>query len=226
MPSKPIQPITLDVLRTLVQHGPQTLEQLRQHLPDLHSKTMGNITQASWALRNATGAFIITTKGRARLLQGTGPATATTEAPPRMSSTELQAFVIKSLEKTASAGQVAPTITELAVATGYSTALLRPAVTTLVQAERLVGSRRKPTRYSLPGSATAPQRTAPRQPLFGSSVGLGCGGPRDRLSRDDYTCPELDRNAGITPDRFAAFALPSRVGNRLYYRDGRVETVA
>lgn len=38
-----------------------------------------------------------------------------------------------------------------------------------------------------------------------------------------YPCPELSRPAGVTPERFAAFALPSRVGDWLHYPDGRKE---
>jgi len=41
-----------------------------------------------------------------------------------------------------------------------------------------------------------------------------------------YTGPELRRPAGVDAARFAAFALPSRQGTRLYYPDGRVEVVA
>lgn len=41
-----------------------------------------------------------------------------------------------------------------------------------------------------------------------------------------YTCPELKTNPGLPEGRMAAYKLPSRVGNKLYYPDGRVEPVA
>ena len=40
-----------------------------------------------------------------------------------------------------------------------------------------------------------------------------------------YEGRELHQNPGIPAERFAAFALPSRVGGRLFYPGGRVEVV-
>lgn len=44
-------------------------------------------------------------------------------------------------------------------------------------------------------------------------------------SQGTYAGHELQRNPGIPAERFAAFALPSRVGGRLHYPGGRVEVV-
>lgn len=41
-----------------------------------------------------------------------------------------------------------------------------------------------------------------------------------------YVPPEeLHRPTGVTEDRFLAYALPSRVGNKLYFPDGRISPV-
>ena len=46
----------------------------------------------------------------------------------------------------------------------------------------------------------------------------------DKL-KGKYDGAELQRMPGLTADRYEAFELPSRIGNWLYYRDGRKERV-
>lgn len=46
---------------------------------------------------------------------------------------------------------------------------------------------------------------------------------RNSTSSDIYTAPEL--RAPVRPGAMDAMALPSRMGDRLYYRDGRVEII-
>ena len=47
--------------------------------------------------------------------------------------------------------------------------------------------------------------------------------PRINKLAGTYDPVELRPNPGIGPERFAAFLLPSRIGNRLHHPDGRVE---
>lgn len=47
--------------------------------------------------------------------------------------------------------------------------------------------------------------------------------PRQLPFAGTYDGAELKPLPGLTADRFAAFALPSRIGNSLHYPDGRVE---
>jgi hypothetical protein len=55
----------------------------------------------------------------------------------------------------------------------------------------------------------------------------GVAAPRTLAhSNKPYAGTELARNPGLPAERFTAFDLPSRIGNRLHYRDGRVEAVA
>lgn len=42
-------------------------------------------------------------------------------------------------------------------------------------------------------------------------------------NRPKYEGKELQTNAGLPDSRMEAYKLPSRVGQRLYYPDGRVE---
>ncbi|PKO63806.1 MAG: hypothetical protein CVU23_09545 [Betaproteobacteria bacterium HGW-Betaproteobacteria-17] len=44
-------------------------------------------------------------------------------------------------------------------------------------------------------------------------------------SANDYQGTELKQNPGIRNDRFAAFALPSRIGSKLHWPDGRVTSI-
>lgn len=45
---------------------------------------------------------------------------------------------------------------------------------------------------------------------------------RPYTSKDHYHCPELRPDPSILPSRMVAHQLPSRVGDKLYWPDGRV----
>lgn len=50
--------------------------------------------------------------------------------------------------------------------------------------------------------------------------GMVCAGNRNGISGTDDRLPPVYRSGAMD-----AFKLPSRMGNRLHYRDGRVETI-
>lgn len=230
MPAKPIAPITLAALRALRTHGATTVAQLRVTLPEIRSKTLNNLAQMSLVVRDEFDRFAITAKGRERLAKAEGkPVQATTSADdsadnntlvaaaaeaapvvPQLSSQQLEALVLHKL------GQATKRLTmpELAERVGQPMALVRPTVAHLVQREKVCTNANKPPRYYLPGSVAEPRRHHHAAAMF--------GGPRDYLTSHDYSGAELQRNAGIGPERFTAYALPSRVGKRLHWPDGRV----
>lgn len=90
---------------------------------------------------------------------------------------------------------------------GMDGALSRNTLATLVMHQTVLAGPTKPALYRLPSRTVA----GPRHVHKVSGI---------------YDGAELRRNVAIDPARLEAFKLPSRVGNRLHYPDGRVEVVA
>lgn len=123
------------------------------------------------------------------------------------SAAETRRLILAAVRRGGADGLTLPAICERA---GLSYKLALPTVGNLV-ADRLLQSAENPRRYKLASSAARASATALRDlPKIGSGT---------------YRGEELKQNPGIGPERFAAYALPSRVGNRLYYPDGRVAAV-
>lgn len=208
-----MQAITLSALRHLRMHGTSTLAQLKTTLPGLQSKTVQNLAQLGYALRTEAG-YQITGKGKARLQQNDAPSTPPTPAAEVDVSGVSVAQTEQRLLDTLRRATSPITLQEIGTRTGLPLNILRPSLTTLVQAGTVAGSTGKPSRYRLreamqqAGAAAAARRRV--QTVNGALVG------------GDYHGQELLRNPGIGPERFTAFELPSRVGDRLYYPDGRV----
>ena len=227
-----ISPITVAALKHLSIHGVCSLAEIRETLPALQAKTMNNLVQIAHVLRTEAG-FSITPKGRAKLKateqQGAADQASEEETPenhtmvaaaclhqpaqpanpptPMLSNAEAEAAITAVLQR----AKVRQSLQDIARRSHLPEHIVRPTLTTMIQQNKVEGASTKPPLYRLA-----------KQSLRHVNTDMGRG-PSDYPT--GYSCPELSRNPGIGADRFQAFKLPSRVGNRLHWPDGRVTSV-
>lgn len=195
------------VLKHLRTHGITTLKDMKTFRADLKQKTLDNLRHRGSVVRHEAG-FAITPEGRAKLASCEGvfvreAAAAPAEPQIMLSAQQVETAIAAVLER----ARARISLQDVCRRTHLAESIIRPAITIMVQAGRVNVTSGKPPLYHL--AVQALQKAHPGR------------GPADYPS--GYTCPELARNPGIQPERFAAFALPSRMGDRLHYPDGRVE---
>lgn len=228
-----IHPNTLASLRALREHGALNLAALRQHVPDLPARTASNLVAMGLAERTDDGGIRLTPKGQQRAAKPDAlhaPLQASTAAPhagqaqrtprpaappatatlPMLSNAEIEERIHQALSR----ARVRITLADISRRTHMAEHLVRPTLTTMVQAGSVSTTAGKPALYALVKQADQ------------DDVSPHHGDARTELCDRDYRCPELRRNPGMRADRFIAYDLPSRVGNRLHWPDGRVTPFA
>ena len=204
----PIAPVTLKALRHLQINGPSSRQDMQKAIPGLLAKTLGNMLSVGNAAINndqTTPRYAITSKGLTRLAEQGGKALPKGSA--MVSPKQLERAIIGIVQRAAKR----PTLEDIARRLKQPEHIVRPSLGSLVLQGTINASTAKPALYSMP-----------REHLASRYLGAG---PSGRVNPNNYQGAKLQRNPGIPDERFAAFALPSRVGGRLHYPDGRVEAV-
>jgi hypothetical protein len=120
------------------------------------------------------------------------------------SNAQTQASILDTLRRA-----TAPiTLPGIADRMGEQARIIRPTLGSLAASRQVRASNSKPTTYSLPQENAAAHRSITNSHAGGTYSGV-----------------ELQRNPGITAERYVAFQLPSRVGDRLHWPDGRTTRV-
>lgn len=208
---KPIAPITVATLRHLRTHGTTDLDALKAAIPGLLAKTLGNLLNNNQVIKTA-GGWCITVKGKAKLaaLEQESPPAQPKMVGPMLNNAQIEDAIAGVLHRS----RTRITLQDVGRRALLPDAIVRPTLTTMVQEGKVDAGNEKPARYTLSAS-------------FKRSMGRPSTAAARRVNKVDgiYRGTELHRNPGLQPERFVAFALPSRVGDWLRYPDGRVEDV-
>lgn len=210
-------PITLATMRYLKTHGLSTRADIRRALPDLGKSTLQNLFSARHILADDVTKetrYALTPHGVKRLQAeedaiASGQPVRFTRAPKdpaavMASNAQIERAIVDTLRR--ASGPI--TLPEVARRLSQADNMVRPSLTTLVQAGTVRITGRSPLRYAMP--EPSPAARAGSMVVHAASVS------------GDYQGHELQRNPGIPADRYEAYRLPSRMGDRLHYPDGRV----